>query len=122
MNFLTKMFGSKYNKTVPYTYQAVIQVVEDDDDDSIRIAYFADRICSLTNFLKKQQIVPDTVTIFETYDGKETVVPKELYMTEDSKWLPKTELCHPMTSRYGEPKDEHTCQFRDRTNRVAGPC
>ncbi len=120
MNFLMKIFGSKYNKTVPYTYQAVVKVVE--DDDSIQIVYFADRICSLTNFLKKQQISPDTVTIYETYDGKETMVPEELYMNKEGKWLPKKDLCHPMTGRYGEPKDEHNCQFRDRTNRIAGPC
>ncbi|MDM8561080.1 hypothetical protein [Candidatus Parabeggiatoa sp. HSG14] len=120
MNFLTKMFGSKYEKKIPYTYQAVVNVVA--DDDSIQISYLADRICTLTNFLKKQHIAPDSVTIFEVYNGKETLISKELYMSEEGIWLPKTNLCHPMTSRYGEPKDEHTCQFRDRTNRIAGPC
>ena len=120
MNFLTKMFGSKYDKKIPYTYQAVVNVVE--DDNSIQISYFADRICAPTNFLKKQQITPDTVTIFETYSGKETLIPKEFYMTEDGKWFPKVKLCQPMTGRYGEPKDEHTCQFRDRTNQISAPC
>ena len=121
MKFLNKMLGSKYNKKIPYTYQAIINVVE--DDESLQISYFADRICVLTNFLKKQQITPENVTILETYSGKETVIPPKDYMTiEDGKWLPKSKLCHPMTSRYGEPENEHNCQFRDRNTSISGPC
>jgi len=120
MNFLTKMFGSKYDKKIPYSYQAIIKVVE--DDDSIQISYLADKICTLTNFLKKRQVAPETITVFEVYNGKETLIPKDCYMTEEGEWFPKTKLCSPMTSRYGEPKDAQTCQFRDRNNRVCGPC
>jgi hypothetical protein len=114
------MFGSKYDKKIPYAYQAIINIVE--DDDSIQVSYLADKICTLSNFLKKRQVAPETITIFEVYDGKETLIPKDCYTTEDGKWFPKTKLCYPMTSRYGEPKDEQTCQFRDRNNRVCGPC
>jgi hypothetical protein len=120
MNFLTKLFGSKYDKKIPYTYQAVINVVE--DDDPVQVSYLADKICTLTNFLKKRQVDPETVTICEVYNGKETPIPKDCYMTEDGKWFPKTKLCQPMTSRYGEAKTEFTCQFRDRNNRICGPC
>ncbi len=119
-NFLAKLFGSKYDKKIPYTYQAIINVVE--DEDSIKVSYLADKICTLTNFLKKRQVDPKTVTVFEVYNGKETLVPQDCYMTEEGKWFPKTKLCSPMTSRYGEAKDEHTCQFRDRNNRICGPC
>jgi hypothetical protein len=120
MNFFTKMFGSKYDQKIPYSYQAIIKVVE--DDDSIQISYLADKICTLTNFLKKRQVAPETITIFEVYNGEETLIPKDCYMTEEGEWFPKTKLCSPMTSRYGEPKNDQTCQFRDRNNRVCGPC
>ena len=120
MNFLTKLFGSKYDKDIPYTYQAVIKAIE--DDDSVQISYMADKICTLTNFLKKRQITPDTVTIYEVFNGEETLIAKDCYMTKDGNWFTKTMLCNPMTSRYGDAKTEHNCQFRDRNNRVCGPC
>ncbi len=120
MNFLTKRLGSKYDKDIPYTYQAIINVVE--DDDSIQVSYLADKICTLTNFLKKRHITPETVTLFEIFNGKETLISKECYMTEDGQWFSKSQLCQPMTGRYGEPKNEHNCQFRDRNNQVSEPC
>jgi len=120
MNLLTKVLGSKYDRNIPYSYQAIINVVA--DDDSIQVSYLADKICTLTNYLRKCQVTPESITIFEVYEGKETLIPKDCYTSEDGKWSPRAKLCAPMTSRYGEPNDELTCQFRDRNNRICGPC
>ncbi|MCK5716464.1 MAG: hypothetical protein KAH77_03165 [Thiomargarita sp.] len=119
MNILPKIFGSKYDKTIPYTYEAIVNIME--DDDAIKISYMADKICTLINLLKKRQVDPKTVTMFEIYNGKDTLIPADCYMTEDDKWFPKTKLCRPMTSRYGEAKTDQNCQFRDRNNRICGP-
>jgi hypothetical protein len=119
MGLLTRMLGSKYDKNLPYTYEAVVNVLE--DDDSMQVCYFADTICGLTDDLARRRENPRSVAIFEIFQGKKTLIPQTCYLSEDGEWLPRSALCCPMTSRYGEPSHEGNCPFRDRSTAVCGP-
>ncbi len=119
MSLLIRMLGSKYDKDLPYTYEAVVNVLE--DDDSMQVSYFADTICGLTDALARRRKNPRSVAIFEIFQGDKTLVPKTCYLSEDGEWLPRSALCHPMTTRYGEPSNEGNCPFCDRTTAFCGP-
>ena len=104
------------NGSYPYTYQAIVNII--DEDDSIQVSYFADTICGLVTFLNKRGEEPGRTKIFEIYQGEETLIPDHCYLGEDGRWLSRQQLCHPMTSRYGEPSMEGSCPFRGRSHNV----
>ncbi len=116
MKIVEKIFSANKNNTYPYTYQAVINILG--EDDSIKMSYFADTICGLVEFLKKRQEDPGLTEIFEIYQGKQTTIPSQCYLGGDGHWFSRQELCHPMSSRYGEPGSEGSCPFRDRSYAV----
>jgi len=43
MGLLARVFSMGDSSTYPYTYQAVVNIL--DEDDSIQVSYFADTIC-----------------------------------------------------------------------------
>lgn len=121
MNLFKKLFKTKYNwikqvdKRLPYTYEAKLQVFEDDDD--IVINWYSDTICGVCKYLKNHNEDPNEITITECFNGKETVIPKDVY-TKDGKWLPKKELCK-AHRRYGSEGNEKCCAFQDRDQTVS---
>jgi len=124
MNLIRKLFGarSKYDKNLPYSYEAriytVAQAVEEEEDF---VSCLSETICGLINHLMDNHTDPNQVRLFEIYVDRETPIPEACYMGEDGNWLPKEQLCELMTSRYGEAKTEHNCQFRDRDQTPVGP-
>ena len=116
MELFARSFNVDDNSTYPYTYQAVVNIL--DEDDSIQVSYFADTICGLVAFLKKRREDPGRTKIFEIYRGQETPVPSRCYLGDDGRWLSRQELCHPMSSRYGEPGKEGSCPFHGRSHNV----
>lgn len=117
MELLERVLGVDANDTYPYTYQAVVNIL-DDEDDSIQVSYFADTICGLIIFLKNRNENPDRIKVFEIYRGQETLIPSRCYLGEDGGWYSRQELCHPMSSRYGEPGREGSCPFQGRSHHV----
>jgi hypothetical protein len=115
MNILQKLFGSKYNKDLPYTYHAKRQVFQGDDD--ITVDWVSDTICGLCNYLKKKKEDPTEITIYECFQGKEKELPKDLYINSNSKWRPKKELCS-MHQRYGSAGTSDKCEFQDRSKKT----
>jgi hypothetical protein len=120
MNPLAGLLGSRYDDALPYSYEAVVYPLG--EDESVRVSYVADTICGLVNFLKKRREDPEGIRLFEIFRGKEVPIPENRYLSEDGRWLPRKRLCNPMTERYGEPMDETNCRFRDRKGTVCGPC
>ncbi|MFQ5644956.1 MAG: hypothetical protein ACE5FQ_14860, partial [Thiogranum sp.] len=94
---LAKMFSVHDNGAYPYTYQAVVKLL--DEDDSIRVSYFADTICGLVEFLRQRGEDPGRTEILEIYREQETTVPARCYLGDDGRWLCRAELCYPMTTR-----------------------
>jgi len=117
MELLARMLGGNDNNTYPYTYQAIVNIL-DEADDSMQVSYFADTICGLVAFLKKRHEDPSRTKILEIYQGEETPVPGRCYLRDDGSWLSRQELCYPMSSRYGEPGREGSCPFRGKSHAV----
>ena len=116
MEFLARIFGVNNSNTYPYTYQAVINIL--DGDDSIQVSHFADTICGLITFLKMRGEDPGRTKIYEIYQGQKTLVPIQCYLGEGGLCYSRQELCHPMSSRYGEPGREGSCPFQGRSHSV----
>jgi hypothetical protein len=114
MNILTKLFGSKYDKKIPYTYHAKRYVFDKDED--ITIDWVSDTICGLCNFLKKKKEDPSEIVIYECFNGKEVELPKEFYCN-GNKWKPKKELCC-AHQRYGSAGKAGDCKFNDRNQKT----
>jgi len=121
MGVFKRIFKNRYSwikkedPKLPYTYQAKLQVFEGEDD--IIINWFSDTICGICGYLKKRRENPNDITIIECFNGKETIIPKEVY-TKNDKWLPKKELCK-AHRRYGSEGNEECCSFQHRDQKVS---
>lgn len=111
MKLLERVFGSKYNKDIPYTYRASYQIFEDSEE--LTIDWFGDTFCSVCNHLRTNDVEPASVTIYECYAGSDVEMPKESYTAEDGEWLLQDSLCQAHT-RYGSAGAFENCNFSDR--------
>ena len=70
MSLLEKILGpkSKYDKSIPYTYEARIRILEGSDEYN---CYFSDTICGSVDYLHQNGIRPDEVQIIEVYQQRE---------------------------------------------------
>ena len=73
MELFARSFNVDDNSTYPYTYQAVVNIL--DEDDSIQVSYFADTICGLVAVLIKRREDPGRTKIFEIYRGRKRLSP-----------------------------------------------
>jgi hypothetical protein len=105
------MFGSKYNKDLPYTYRATYQIFEDSDE--FTRYWFGDTFCSVCNHLRNSAVRPVGVTIYECYTGGDVEMPKESYTDKNGEWLLRDNLCHAHI-RYGSAGAFDNCKFIDR--------
>jgi hypothetical protein len=111
MKISERIFGSKYNKSIPYTYHARYQVLEDSDE--LTIDWFGDTFCSVCNHLRKSDVQPADVTIYECYSGADVEMPRDSYTDDHGDWLRQVELCHAHI-RYGSEGTFDNCKFSDR--------
>lgn len=120
MNLLTRWLGpkSKYDETIPYTYQARLPIPE---LEGVYHTYQADTICGLVEYLHANEITPDEVEIYEEYQGKETLIQKKLYTTPDNQWLFKPQICQAFEAEYQGHIHGNHCSFEDRHKKGAGP-
>lgn len=120
MSVLGKVLGpkSKYDKSLPYTYEARIRIFEGSEEYS---SYFADTICGLVEHLHKNKIGPDEVRIFEIFQEKEVPVDVKLFTTSDRQWLFKPDLCRSFEEYYKGHIREDSCSFDDRDCKGVGP-
>ncbi len=105
------LFGSKYNKKLPYTYHAKYQILNDCDE--LSKDWFGDTFCSVCNYLRKNNVQTKDVTIYECYMGKDVEMPKEAYTCIKGEWLQQDELCQ-AHARYGAKGSYFNCKFGDR--------
>lgn len=129
MNIIKKFIGpkSKYDKTIPYTYVAKVQIIE--GDESLLHHYFADTICGLIEYLDENNINPDEVELFGCYLKKEIPLDKKYCTSEDGKWLKRPDICHSLETHYKETLEEQykghvelgECSYEDRDRKGSGP-
>ena len=120
MSLLENIIGpkSKYDATLPYTYEARIRMFEESDDYK---SYFSDTICGLIEYLDRQQIAPPGVGIFEVYPEQEAPISARLFTTPDGKWLFKPDICRVFEQHYPGHIHGAICSFKDRARHGIGP-
>ncbi|MDH4216722.1 MAG: hypothetical protein OEV23_07520 [Gallionella sp.] len=120
MSMLEKILGhiSKYDKNLPYTYEARKLIIEGSDEFN---SYFSDTICGLVEYLHQNGIKPDEVQIVEIYQERELRVDAKLFATSGQRWLFKPEICRSFKEHYQGHIQENTCTFNDRDGSGSGP-
>ncbi len=120
MSILDKLLGpqSKYDESLPYTYEARMPVIEGDDEYN---SYMSDTICGLIKYLHESDVAPPEVEIYEIYTDKEKLIPKELYLSGEGAWLQREEMCQSFTDYYEGHIYEDGCTFQDRNCKGTGP-
>ncbi|MBT4518771.1 MAG: hypothetical protein HOC23_02095 [Halieaceae bacterium] len=111
MKLFERLFGSKYNTDIPFTYHAQYQVFEGSDD--LTKDWFGDTFCSVCNYLRKAGVEPENVTIYECFSGTDVEMPLDSYADDNGQWRMQDELCHAHI-RYGSKGAFNNCKFNDR--------
>lgn len=120
MSLLDRILGpeSKYDKSLPYTYEARIPIIEGEEEYN---SYFSDTICGLLEYLHERNIGPEGVSIYEVYLKRESLIDPALYTTANGKWLFKPEICESFKEHYLGHILYGTCSFKDRGRDGCGP-
>jgi hypothetical protein len=113
MSILSKLIGpqSKYDKSIPYTYEARVPIIEGDE---IYNSYIADTVCGLISHLDENEITPGEVEIYEIFEKEEKKIDHDLYVSKEGRWLTKPELCQSFKEHYKGHIFEGGCSFQDR--------
>jgi len=117
---LTKLIGpkSKHDKSLPYIYEAKVPIAEGVEMYNF---YMSDTICGLIEYLEKNEIKPNGVEIYESFQNEEKVIQQDLYTTKEGDWLHKPELCQSFKEHYKGHISEGKCSFKDRDRIGIGP-
>ncbi len=120
MNILERILGpkSKYDKSLPYTYEARIRMFEESDEYK---SYFSDTICGLIEYLHRNKIPPAGVKIVEVYLEQESPIDHRFFTTSDQQWLFKPDICRAFEKHYAGHIRDKTCSFKDRGRAGVGP-
>ncbi|HEU0186938.1 MAG TPA: hypothetical protein VFR06_03500 [Gallionellaceae bacterium] len=120
MKLFEKLLGpkSKYDKSIPYTYEARLQITEGVDEPN---SYFSDTICGLVEYLHRHDIKPDEVQVIEVYQDREIPMDVKLITTPDNQWLFKRDICRALKQHYQGHIQAYSCSFNDRNCQGSGP-
>ncbi|MDP2759285.1 MAG: hypothetical protein Q8O64_02605 [Sideroxyarcus sp.] len=120
MSLVEKILGpkSKYDKSLPYTYEARVRILEGSEEYN---SYLAATICGLLEYLQENNIKPDEAQIFEVYQEQELLVDTRLFTTPDRQWLAKPDLCRAFEEHYPGHIQADGCSFEDRDGKGIGP-
>ena len=120
MGLIGKTLGpkSKYDKSLPYTYEARGGLFEGGEEYN---SYQADTICGLVEYLHKKGIRPGEVQIVEVYREQEFPVDARRFTTPDRQWLFKPDICRAFEDHYKGHIQPGSCSFDDRDCKASGP-
>jgi len=114
MDFIKGIFGpkSKYDKGLPYTYEAKVACWEGADEYN---SYIADTICGVISHLDKKNIRPVDARIFEVYENQEIELVVANYSYSDNDWYVHNDLCQiSCKEQYPGHVSLTDCSFSDR--------
>lgn len=129
MNIVRKLLGpkSKYDKTIPYTYVAKVQELENESE--LVSHYFSDTICGLVEYLDLKQIEPQSVKIFGLFRKEEIELESDCLVDSERKWLKRPDICkslentykNTLEKRYKGHVEKIECSYEDRNRSGSGP-
>lgn len=114
MNIFKTVFGppSKYDKKIPYTYEARYRIIDGLDDYN---SYFSDTICGLISHLQRVGHNPGVIEILEIYMDREVRIPTDLYASDAQNWRDGNDLCQSFKRIYPQHIGNESCTFSDRS-------
>lgn len=123
MSILRKILGprSKYIKGIPYTYEARVDELHGQAGKPMYSYYYADTICGLLEYLKKNEVAPKEVEIFEVYQKGDERVRTNFCLNKRNQWLARPQICKSLHDHYVGHIDEDHCAYRDRNRQGEGP-
>lgn len=129
MGIIRKILGpkSKYDKSIPYTYVAVVPVIEGEKD--LANHYFSDTICGLIEYLNENNIKPSETELFACYQEKEIPIDITHCTDKEGNWLARPDICHSLEAHYKKTMEEQykghieigECDYEDRNRKGIGP-
>lgn len=117
MHLIRKFLGpkSKYDKTIPFTYLAEMQVIPGDDD--LFSYFFADTICGLVEYLDEEDVAPDEVKIRGVYEKEEIPLDTDIFTDSRGAWLKRPNICRSLQTHF-----EKTHEFQYKGHLETGCC
>lgn len=120
---------SKKDRSLPFTYEAWVDIFEGAGIEPVFDHYFSDTICGLIECLAEKGIAPDHVQLYGLYRGEHARLDQAVCTDEEGVWLSRPALCRALEKYFehsqeecyrGHVADGH-CAFEDRDRESAGP-
>jgi len=120
---------SKRDASLPYTYEAWVDILEGRGREPVYDHFFSDTLCGLIECLAERDIEPGHVRLFGLFQGEQARLDVALCTDEDGAWLMRPTLCRVLEDHYEHTHEEcykgHVeegpCAFEDRDREGAGP-
>ena len=109
---------SKKDKSLPYTYEAHVDILEGKGTEPVFDHFFSDTLCGLVECLEDREIQPAHVKLYGLFRGEETLLDNDLCTDDEGRWLKRPTLCHVLEEHY-----DHTHEGATRdTSKTARAC
>ena len=120
---------SKRDESLPYTYEARVDVLSGRGRDPLHDHFFSDTLCGLIDCLDAQNLRPEFAQVYGIYRGRRIRLDTVIVTDTRGHWLRRPELCRVLEAHF-----EHTheacykghvaqghCAFEDRSREGVGP-
>jgi hypothetical protein len=120
---------SKHDRSLPYTYEAWIDVLDGDGTEPVWHHYFCDTLCGLIEYLAEEGLEPAKVKLYGVFQKQQTRLDTDLLTDAEGRWLTRPALCRALEEHYehtheecyrGHVEKDH-CAFEDRDRDSLGP-
>jgi hypothetical protein len=120
---------SQRDPSLPYTYEAWVDILEGRGSEPVYDHFFADTLCGLIDYLAEQEIEPAHVRLAGHFGGDQVKLDIALCTDDEGTWRRRPELCRILEDHYDHTHEEcyrgHVeeghCAFEDRDRAGAGP-
>ena len=120
---------SKYDRSLPYLYEARVDALAGQAEEPLDSYYQCDTICGLVQRLDEAGVDPGEVRLFGLYLGHELELETELCTNDRGAWLKRPFICRAIEAHYRVTLDQRyrghvadaTCAFDDRDKQGEGP-
>ena len=120
---------SLQDRTLPFTYEAWIDILARQGTEPVYDHYFSDTLCGLVEVLAEENFKPEDVRLFGIFRGREVELDLDLCTDQGGNWLKRPHLCHVLEEHYEHSHEEcykgHVekghCAFEDRDRQGVGP-
>jgi len=107
---------SKFDKGLPYTYEAWVDILDGHGSEPVFDHYFSSTLCGLIDYLDNLGLQPGDVRLYGVYRGRKTRLDSDR-CSAGGRWLKRPRLCRALEKIYLETQDD-----RYRGHREDGPC